>query len=258
MSPWFVLLGLCSLACDEKKETSDESQTTTKAAAVEKTLPEAPPPAPVEPLAEKPKKTLADCDDSQVSIENSDLEAAIRVKAQKPEGPITVADLKRLRSLNLSRVDVPELDICLFHHMKELRELFLGPSGISDLTPISGSTKMETLGVARNPIEDISSLSEMTKLDRLDLAKTKVKDLSPLSKLTALTELTLDGSEVEDISVLSDLTKLERLSLKSTKIKDIKAISDFKSLKFLYIGDSNVSIGQTGQLAQNGTKVIMD
>ncbi len=249
-------LGLLSIGCDEKKEP--ESTTTTKPAEPE---PVAAPVVPTpQPAAEapKPKKKLEDCPADGLVIENADLEAAIRLKAEKPEGELTQADLKKLRSLNLSRVDIPELDICLFTHMSELRELFLGPSGIDDLSPIKNSTKMETLGIARNPISDLGPVSEMTKLDRLDVAKTKVSDLTPLKMMTALTELTLDGTEVTDLSPISGLSQLERLSLKETKIKDIKMLSDFKNLKFLYIAESDVDISQTGPLAQNGTKVIMD
>jgi internalin A len=244
--------------CDEKEEPLATPETATKSAQPE-SAPPPPPPAP-EPAAEPPKerKKFEDCDQTKIEISNADLEAAIRLKAQKPEGEIGVSDLKKLRSLNLSRVDLPELDVCIFHHMSELRELFLGPSGIDDISAISGSTKMETLGLARNPIEDLSPIAEMTKLDRLDLAKTKVKDISALAKLTSLTELTLDGTEVEDLGPLSGMTKLERLSLNSSKVRDLKPVTDFKSLKFLYIADSDVDLGQTGSLAQNGTKVILD
>lgn len=215
-------------------------------------------PAPVAE-APRPQKKLEDCPKDLV-IENSELEASLRVKAQKPEGTITTSDLKKLRSLNLSRVPLQELDICLFHHMTELRELFLPPSGIVDLSPIANSKKMETLGIARNPVTDLSPLSDMSNMDRLDLASTNVSDLSPLSKMTKLTELTLDGTGVSDISLLANMTKLERLSIKSTAIKDVKVLAALKTLKFLYITDSPIAadLGQTGALVQNGTKVIQD
>jgi len=247
-----------TFGCEEKKPQEQPAVPATQpAAATPSAAPPAPAPAP-EPVVEaKPKKKLEDCP-KDITIENGDLEASIRVKAQKPEGPITKADLKRLRSLNLARVAMDDLDICLFHHMTELRELFLPPSGISDLSPIAGAKKMETLGIARNPVIDLGPIADMTSMDRLDLASTQVVDVSPLARMTKLTELTLDGTPVMDISPLKDMTKLERLSLKSTAIKDIKVLEPFKSLKFLYITDSAVDLGQTGGLAQNGTKIVQD
>lgn len=248
------------LGCDEKQELAATTVTTKPAdpAAIPAPMNTAPEPV-IEPA--KPKKTLADCPrDNKLVIENADLQASIRVKAQKPDGVLTTADLKKLRSLNLSRVELDQLDICLFSHMTELRELFIAPTGIDDLSPISGAKHMETLGVAGNPISDLSPLEKMTNLDRLDLAKTKVSDLSALSQLTKLTELTLDGSEVTELTSISGLSELERLSIKSTQIKDLKPLTGLKKLKFLYLADSAAAsdMGQTGPIVQNGTKVIED
>src|SRR5690606_16058615 len=135
-------------------------------------------------------------------------EGAVRVKAQKPDGDLTTADLKKLRSLNLSRVRLSELDVCLFRHMTELRELFIGPGEIDDLSSIATSTKLESLGVSGNPISDLSPLAKMTKMDRLDLAHTKVTDLSVLAGMKTLTELNVDDTGVTDLTPLQALTKL--------------------------------------------------
>jgi len=209
--------------------------------------------------AEKPPaKTLADCgSDLEVSEE---MEGPIRVKAQKPEGAIAVSDLKKLRSLNLSRVPLDSLDICLFRHMTELRELFLGPGQVTDLTPIAGASKLESLRVSMNPVVDLTPLEKMTKMDRLDLGKTQVTDLSPLKGMTKMTELMLDGTPVEDVSPLAAMTLLEKLSVSKTKVGDISALADLKKLEFLYIGESPLSdnISATGVVAKNGTKVLSE
>lgn len=253
-----VAVGAVSLAaCDEPKGPEPVKATAAAAKPPEPAPVAAPAPAP-EP--EKVRKKFEDCEPGVVKIDHEGLEAAIRLKAQKPEGKIGIADLKKLRSLNLARVEIEELDICLFHHMTELRELFIGPTGIDDLSPIAGATKIETLGIAMNPITDLSPLAGMTKMDRLDMANTKVSDLSPLSGMTLMTELTLDGSPVEDASALHGMTKLERLSIKGTKIKDIKFLEAMKDLKFIYINDSPIAddIGQTGVVVRNGGKVVSD
>lgn len=252
-------MGLSLTGCDEKKE---EAPVEKAAPAPENVVPP-PPTAPApEPEKEvKPKKKLEDCAAGpKVVLENADLEASIRLKAQKPEGDLTTADLKKLRSLNLSRVSLDELDICLFHHMTSLRELFLGPGQVTDLGPISGATDLESLRVSMNPVEDLSPLAKMKKMDRLDLGKTAVKDLSPLKDMVLMTELMLDGAPVEDVSALSGMTKLEKLSVAGTQVKDIKALAELKKLEFLYIKESPLAddISATGVVAKNGTKVVQD
>src|SRR5690606_34306790 len=92
---------LCALGCDEKPTPSAD-----KAAPVESAAPVVPPAPAVEPEPEpapapkKAKKTLADCDKgNKVVLDSPEFEGAVRVKAQKPDGDLTTADLKKLRSL---------------------------------------------------------------------------------------------------------------------------------------------------------------
>lgn len=247
--------------CDEQPKPSASE----KPAAAQPTaaaVPPAPAPEP-EPVAapapKKPKKTLADCDKgTKIVLDNADFEAAVRVKAQKPEGELTTADLKKLRSLNLSRIQLSELDVCIFRHMTELRELFIGPGEVDDLSSIATSTKLESLGVSSNPISDLSPLAKMTKMDRLDVAHTKVADLSVLAGMKAMTELNVDDTQVKDLSPLKDLVKLERLSVKKTKVDDVSMLAEHKELKFVYVGESPLAdeSSKTAVLSRNGAKII--
>lgn len=270
--PYFLCtaVGLSTLGCDDEKKAEEEAAKA-KAAQLEKAQAEE---AAVQAVAaaaaaakkeeeqklaeKKPAKKLEDCG-AELQIDDA-LQGPIRLKAQKPEGEISVADLKKLRSLNLSSVALDELDICVFRHMTELRELFLGPGQVTDLAPIVFATKLESFRGSMNPIEDLSPLSKMTKMDRLDLGKTQVKDLSPLSGMTLMTELMLDGAPVEDIAPLSGMKILEKLSLAKTQVKDVKALSEMKKLEFLYIAESPLSedISATGVLAKNGTKIVTE
>jgi internalin A len=221
--------------------------------------PEAVAPEP-EPEPARPKKTLADCSDSkEASFPSPEFEGAVRVKLQKPDGAISKAELKGLRSLNLSQVALDELDICLFHHMTGLKELFLGRGKINDLGPISGATRLESLRASLNPIVDLSPLEKMTKMDRLDLAHTKVTDLAPLSGMTLVTELALNDTPIEDVSPLAKMTKMETLSLQRTKVKDVSALKDMSELKFIYVADSPAADDPLAfaALRKHGAKVML-
>jgi internalin A len=246
-------------ACEEGKKPEAEPQATAAATPAPTPTP-APAPTPTEEAKPaRPKKKLSDCPaGNDVTIEDKAVEAQVRLKLDKADGALTKADLKRVKSLNLSQVKLDELDPCLFAPMTALKELFLGQGDYDDLSPIAGATQLESLRASINKVKDLTPLEKLTKLDRLDLGRTLVKDLKPLEKLTLLTELQLDGTEIEDISPLAKLEKLEVLSIKNTKVKDASPLKGLKKLKTLYIGgtpldDDPMSIGP---LRANGTKIM--
>lgn len=253
-------LGLALFGCEDPPKPAPAA---TAAAAPTPTPTPAPTPAETAAKVEKkPKKTLADCPKGgAVEFGDQGFEAQVRMKLAKPDGPVSTADLKRLKSLNLAQVKLgDQLDPCLFTHMTGLKELFLGPGDYDDLTPIAGAVGLESLRASMNQVADLSPLAKMTKLDRLDLGKTKVKDLSPLAGMKNLTELQLDGTEVEDISPLEKLVLLETLSLKNTKVKDASVLKGMKKLKFLYIVGSPLDDDPMSVAAAraNGAKIMTE
>lgn len=211
------------------------------------------------PEPPKPKKKLEDCPTGNtLSIDDPALEQGIRFKLQKMKGTLTKADLGRLASLNLSQAKVNELDICVFPHMTSLKELFLGPGDLDDLSPIAGLKNLETLGASINQVSDLTPIAGLTKLDRLDLGRTKVKDLSPLKGLTRVTELMLDSTPVEDLSPLAGMKDLEKLSINKTQVKDVSPLAGLKKLKFLYVAETPADEDPMSfaPIRANGTKVI--
>jgi internalin A len=237
--------GLAALAllatvagCDDKKE--EASRPAPSAAAV-------PAPEPVKevaPVEEAPtKKEPRVCPPGMKVADfagNAPLEAEVRRKLQKETGDITVAELGKVRSLNLSQVRVDELDACIFPYFKGAKEIFLGAGKLDDLRPLAGLTKLESLRASLNKVEDLKPLTNLVKMDRLDLGGTQVKDLTPLAGLTAMTELALDGTPVTDVAPLASCTKLERLSLKRTGVKNLAPLRTLTSLKSLDITDTPV------------------
>ena len=233
---WVVLswVSLCVAACEDPPKAEQKP--------VEAVAAKAPPPgAPTPPSAPtaaapkptKAKKQLADCPKGPALVfQQKAVEEEVRRKLPKATGDITSADLKKLKSFNMSQVKgLEELDVCIFSQMTGLKELFLGEGTFDDLSPIAFATQLESLRASINQVSDLKPLSKLKKLDRLDLGRTQVKDIAPLAELTALTELQLDGTQVEDLSPLSKLTLLETLSVKGTKVKDLSPLDGLKKLK---------------------------
>jgi internalin A len=270
-----LVVSTCALAlltllvgCDEKPSSTSAAASATAAAAPapEAPKPEVSAPAPAatpaaEPVAPKPKKKLEECAKGpNVEFDSKEVEAEVRKKLPKPEGPITIADLGKLRSLNLSQAKLADLDVCVFSRMKGLKELFLGPGTYDDLSPIAVATQMESLRASISQVKDIKPLAKLTLLDRLDLGRTQISDIKPLASLTKLSELQLDDTPVEDVSPLAKLTLLTTLSLKRTHVKDVSALKDLKKLKFLYTGGSPLDADpmSVAPIRANGTKIIAD
>jgi internalin A len=240
LSPGVLALGsltLCLLtsACDSKVPDAEKT-------ALSAVVPPPPPPIkePPPPQEEAPKKPPRECPPGKGADfgGNAPLEAEVRRKLAKPEGEITIADLGKVRSLNLSQVRIDELDPCIFPHLTGAKEVFLGAGKLDDLTPLKNLKNLESLRASLNRVSDVSPLAGLVKLDRLDLGGTQITDIKPLANLTMLTELDLSTTPVSDIEPLAALTKLERLSLKRTNVKDLSPLKGLKELKALDISDT--------------------
>jgi internalin A len=215
--------------------------------------------------AEEEKAKAAEASQSVANIECADgknadfhhkpLEQEVRRKLEKPEGTITKAELGKVKSVNLAKGDsLDYLDPCIFPYLTGVKDLFLGPGKLNDISVLSKLTRLESLRATANQVSDISALANLKLLDRLDLANTLVSDISVLSGLTKLTELQLDGSKVTDISALKDHPALERLTLNRTGVKDISPLRGVKTLKHLNVSGAAVTDSET--LSRRGLEII--
>src|SRR5690349_24303973 len=121
------------------------------------------------------------------------METVIRRQLQKPSGPVARAELKKVKTVDLSQqTKNDELDPCIFMYLTGLKGLYLAPGDLDDLSPIKGATQLNSLRVAATKISDLSPLAGMKALDRLAVGRTPVRDLKPLASLTHLTDLQCD------------------------------------------------------------------
>ena len=252
-----VLTALVVLsACEEEQQPTASTASATAPKPTLAPTPSAEPPK--EAKKPRPKKSAADCPKGPaVVFDDKAVEAEVRKKLAKADGTITIADLGKLKSLNLSQVEMHQLDPCIIPHAKNLKELFLGPGDLDDLSLLSGMTQLESLRASISKVNDLTPLEKLVKLDRIDLGRTQVTDIMPLKGLKNLTELALDDTQVRDLRALESHKKLERLSIQRTLVKDYSPLKDIKTLKFLYVAGtppSDLSVIQP--LRDKGLKVI--
>ena len=253
------LVSLCAsvVACDDKSSGAAPAASVT--AKVEAKADSTPPkPAAAEPPPRAPRKKATDCKQGP-TVEFSDpaLEVEVRRKLGKDKGTLSPADLKGVRTLNLAGGSVSELDPCVFPLLLGVKDIFLGPGDLFDLSPIANLVQLESLRASVNKVTDVTPLAKLTKLDRLDLGRTAVRDLKPLVGLVNLTELQLDETEVSDLSPIAGATKMEKLSIKKTQVKDLTPLKGMTKLRFLYLEGTPVDdVSPLGPLAAKGLKVI--
>ena len=132
-------------------------------------------------------------------------------------------------------------DLSPLSGLTKLTNLTIWFSNVSDLSPLSGLTELTQLNLFWSNISDASPLSSLTELTYLSLRSNNVADLSPLSNLAKLTNLDLSYNVFFDISSLSNLTELTSLNLSFNNVSDLSSLSNFTALTWLNLGDNNVS-----------------
>lgn len=227
--------------------------------------------------------------DDAVHIPDRNLHAALaRMLGQHPEAPITVSQMEQfshfgwgghtkngvyvegeaLTLFNKGIKDLTGLEYAI--NLKELfvreqREEFRG-NGISDLTPISGLTQLESLSIGGigNHVSDLSPIANLTNIKHLDLGGNPISDLSPIANFTQLEVIGFDDNvPLTDISVLANMEQLRRvhmwgprfgdmsplvnlpnievIDLCGNEISEIPSLKNAPTLKELYVFGNNVS-----------------
>ena len=194
--------------------------------------------------------TVSGSSTTNVDIPDANLRAAIADSLGKARGaPITreeMASLTRLEALNSNISDLTGLEFATGLTVLDLGyevvdNTIVNSNSISDITPLSGLTKLTKLSLSSNNISDISSLSSLTNLTMLDLAYNSISGITPLSGLTKLAWLELSGNGISDITPLSGLTGLTNLYLRFNSISDISSLSSLTNLTVLWLRENNIS-----------------
>ncbi|MEW5920267.1 MAG: leucine-rich repeat domain-containing protein [Bacillota bacterium] len=152
-----------------------------------------------------------------VEFRDVELLAAIRVKLNKPVGPLYRSELAALT------------------------ELIASDRLIEDLSGIEYCTNLRTLSLANNHIRDISPLARLTALQRLELSYNQVSNLAPLAGLQNLSWLSINNNRVSDISALANLTGLRWLSLAGNDVSDITALASLQNMRTLNLSVNRIS-----------------
>lgn len=205
--------------------------------------------------------------DDAVHIPDPNLRVALaRMLGQHPDEPITVSQMEQfshfsrfghtkngvyvegeaLTLFNKGIKDLTGLEYAI--NLKELfvreeREEFRG-KGISDLTPISGLTQLESLSIGGigNHVSDLSPIANLTNIKHLDLGGNPISDLSPIANLTQLESISFDDSvPLTDISVLADMEQLRAVFMWGPRFRDMSPLVNLPNIEIINLCGNEIS-----------------
>ena len=171
--------------------------------------------------------------EAAVDIPDPNLRVAIETALGKVPGtPIVSAEMAALTHLEAKNANISDLTglepAIYLGYLNLSRELvgenWINSNSVSDLSPLSGLTRLTDLWLESNAITDISPLSGLVNLVVLQLGDNTITDISPVAGLVNLTELAFWSNNVTDISPLDGLTGLTGLWLAYNTISDLSPL----------------------------------
>ncbi len=185
-----------------------------------------------------------------VSWTQPQVEQAVRIALNKPEGEILGEELEGIRELDLTDAGLWEADD--LQYLTGLETLRLSGNCIQDLAPLQGLVSLKTLELAGNDVDDLAPLAGMKELVHLDLAHNPVSDLAPLQGLGKLEWLDCSnhGSGwMGDPRIDYSLSGMNQLA--QGLITDAAPLSGLTGLKVLRLGGNPIhSFAPLAQLTQ--------
>ena len=205
--------------------------------------------------------------DDAVHIPDPNLRVALaRMLRQRVDQPITVSQMEQfshfsknghtkngvyvegeaLTLFNKGIKDLTGLEYAI--NLKELfvreqREEFRG-NGISDLTPISGLTQLESLSIGGigNHVSDLSPIANLTNIKHLDLGGNPITDLSPIANFTQLETINFDDKvPLTDISVLADMEQLRAVFMWGPRFRDMSPLVNLPNIEIMNLCGNGIS-----------------
>ena len=166
---------------------------------------------------------------------------------------VSIADAQRwipdtnLRTAVRETLDLADRARLTKAAMRDLTELSVSGSGVSDLKGLEFATNLIALKLNNNRVSDLSALSGLENLTHLYLWKNDITDVEPLRDLTQLELLRFTDNSVSDVSALEGLVNLRSLRLKNNRVSDVSALSGLANLEDLQLAGNQIT--NTGALA---------
>ena len=186
---------------------------------------------------------------SEVVVPDATLRAVVlHFLGKAPGDPITVGDMLTLTSLNMlayrrATGTTNTIESGLISNLeglqfaKGLQVLFIGENVVSDLSPLSGLTRLVSLDLGANNdgIRDLSPISRLSNLEQFRCSRCAITDLAPLANLKQLFYLSLSYNRIADLTPLSGLGNLRDIHMNFNEVHDVKPLAGLRNLRVIHM-----------------------
>lgn len=156
----------------------------------------------------------------RLNIQNDRLRYYINGVLQRlPMSPVTIEDIRRVRSLNLTKPCPPSSLLGIDYSIIDSIEVLSYATNLAnfdaseyitihDFTPLISCHKLKRLILSQTQLEDISFIKDLKQLKILDMSHNQISDMSSLCQLEQLTELHIEGNPVTDWNAIAHFKTL--------------------------------------------------
>lgn len=170
------------------------------------------------------------------------LESAVRrqVFAKRNNNePITaadVADIAIIEGRGLGIKNLAGLEYC-----RKVALINFAENEITDLTPLAGLPRLQSLDLSKNQIKDLQPLVTNTALQYLDLSFNRLRKIEAVAGLTNLAALLVSHNNLADVSPAFGLPRLNSLHLDGNRVRSLEGIGGLKRLDLLSVANNRIS-----------------
>ncbi|MBB6019572.1 Leucine-rich repeat (LRR) protein [Paenibacillus sp. JGP012] len=173
-------------------------------------------------------------------VKDPALEDGLKLILNIPVGePLTSADLKQLRVVDLSNAGIQSLSG--LEHAVNLTHLRLYGNEISDLTPLEHLTQLREIDVRNNYITSIQPLAALQQLGRLYVSNNSIRSIDVVRSFPRLHTLHASGNKIASLNALAELHSLQWLEIANNVITDLTPLETQTKLEQLNIANNHVS-----------------
>ena len=164
-------------------------------------------------------------------------ESARRTLNLSSDAELTADDCQKITSLIAYSEKESIITLDGIEYFKNMKEFSLSNSYVSDISPLTGMSELESISFSNNRIEVIPDLSACEKLKKVEFTEEAITDISPLAKIKNLEHLYMLDNRVKSISPLKDNHTITYLYIDGTCINDWESISGNETLKKALVSD---------------------
>jgi internalin A len=175
------------------------------------------------------------------SVSNLAFLAALPPLRELDLGSNPLTDISRLSAqTQLHRLSLDRCgDIASFtilNDLTALENLFLGGTGISNITFVAQQPSLRELDLWGDAVSDLSPLATSTNLVRLELNGNHATNAAPLFACTNLEWLSFGGNHFGQLSFITNFPRLWFLAANETDLHDLSPLSGRTNITWLDVG----------------------